>query len=69
MITRKDRQMGLTTMKPAQDVLNPKMGECPNRKALKGVCPNMTTRKDQEIDRVRRQVCKTSDDLKDGGMP
>ena len=29
----------------------------------------MTTRKDQEIDRVRRQVCKTSDDLKDGGMP
>ena len=29
----------------------------------------MTTHKDQEIDRVRRQVCKTSDDLKDGGMP
>ena len=34
-----------------------------------GVCPSMTTRKDQEIDRVMRKICKTSDELKDGGMP
>ena len=29
----------------------------------------MTTRKDQEIDRVVRKSAKRSDELKDGGMP
>ena len=91
--------MGLTTMKSARDVANPKRGECPNRKALKGVCPsmmtrkdkkidrvvikyvkdlinsrmgvclNVTTHKDQEIDKIGRKICKTSDELKNGGMP
>ena len=29
----------------------------------------MTTRKDQEMDWVVRKIYKTSDELKDGGMP
>ena len=29
----------------------------------------MTTHKDQEIYRAMRKICKTSDELKNGGMP
>ena len=91
--------MGLTTMKLARDVANPKRRECPSGKALKrvcpsimtrkdqeidqtvrkyakdltnsrmGVCPSVTTHKDQEIDQVVRKICKTSDELKNRGMP
>ena len=58
MITRKDQQMGPTTMKSTRDTVNPKKGECSSRKIVKrGVCPGMMTRKDQEIDRVMRKVC------------
>ena len=36
----------------------PREGVCPNKRVLKGVCPSMTTRKDQEIDRVMRKPAK-----------
>ena len=36
----------------------PRDGVCPNKRVLNGVYPNMTTRKDQEIDRVMRKLAK-----------
>ena len=57
MIIRKDRQMGLTTMKSARDMANPKRGECP-KSSSKGVCPSVTTHKDQKIDRAVRKYTK-----------
>ena len=70
MITRKDRQMGPTTMKSTRDTVNPKRGGyAPVVEALKGVYPGMMTRKDQEIDRVTREVCKTSMNSRMGVCP
>ena len=68
VITRKDRQMRLTIMKLARDMANPKRGECPKSSA-KGVCPSVTTHKDQEIGRVMREVGKTSMNSRMGVCP
>nr|CAN66584.1 hypothetical protein VITISV_017093 [Vitis vinifera] len=55
--------MGLTIMKSARDMANLKRGVYdPVGKAMRGVCPGMMTHKDQEIDRVVRNVtcrCKS----------
>ena len=49
---------------------NPKRGVYdPVGKTLKGACPSVTTRKDQEIDQVVRKTAKESNKLKDAGMP
>ena len=68
MITRKDRQMHLTIMKSARDMANPKRGECPKSSA-KGVCPSMTTHKDQEIDRAVRKSAKDQMNSRMGVCP
>ena len=68
MITHKDQQMGLTTMKSARDMANPKRRECPKSSA-KGVCPSMTTHKDQEIDRAVRKYAKDLMNSRMGGCP
>ena len=36
----------------------PRDGVCPNKRVLNGVYPNMTTRKDQEIDQVMKKPTK-----------
>ena len=36
----------------------PREGICPSRRVLKGVCPSMMTRKDQEIDQVMKKPMK-----------
>ena len=49
---------------------NPKRGVYnPVGKALKGVCPDMMTHKDQEIDRAVRKYTKDLINSRIGGMP
>ena len=47
----------------------PRDGVCPNKRVLNGVYPNMTTRKDQEIDRVMRKLAKDLMNSRIRGMP
>ena len=47
----------------------PKEGVCPNRKALKEVCPSMMTGKNQEIDRVMRKSMKDLMNSRTGVCP
>ena len=59
MTTSKDQEIDRVVRKSAKDLMNSRMG----------VCPSVTTYKDQEIDQALRKTCKTSDELKDRGMP
>ena len=62
--------MRLSIMKSARDMANPKRGVYnPVGKALKGVCPDMMTHKDQEIDRAVRKYTKDLINSRIGGMP
>ena len=38
--------------------MNSRMGVCASRRALKGVCPSMTTCKDKKMDQAMRKFTK-----------
>ena len=59
MMTHEDQEVDRVVRRTAKDLINSRMG----------VCHNVTTHKDQEIDKIGRKICKTSDELNDGGMP
>ena len=70
MITHKDRQMGLTIMKSARDMANPKRGVYDHgRKSDKGGMPRYDDSQRSRNRSSSEEVHKRSDELQDGSMP
>ena len=58
-MTHKDQEIDRAVRKYTKDLVDSRIG----------ICPNVTTHKDRGIDQVVRKIYKTSDELKYGGMP
>ena len=69
MITHKDQEMGLTTMKSARDVANSKRGKCPSRKTLKGGMPQYDDSQRSRNRSSNERSLQNVNELKDEGMP
>ena len=57
-----DHEINMRYDEPRDDI-------CPSRRVLKGVCPSMMTRKDQEIDQKKKKPMKNMMNLRMGVCP
>ena len=69
MITHKDQEMGLKTMKSARDVANSKRGKCHSRKTLKRGMPQYDDSQRSRNRSSNEKSLQNINELKDGGMP